>query len=80
MEPSANGAHLQQFVSGLQCVRLSIPQFAKITAPLHEFLEKVYRACRKRTRQSVARIALIFLGWGEEEENAFRACKQALAE
>lgn len=79
MSPPTTGAHLQQFVCALNWIRTSIPKYAALTAPLHDFLETVYAAAHKRTRRGVARIQLAKLGWGDQEQQAFEDCKSAVA-
>lgn len=44
MEPPTIGAHLQKFIFALQWVHQGIPNFTKLVAPLHYFMERVYAA------------------------------------
>ena len=71
MEPPQTGANLQQFVCALQWVKNGIPEFSRLVAPLHEFLERVYTFAGKRTKKAVTRVKLQSLGWSEIEHDAF---------
>lgn len=78
MQLPTTGAHLQQFVCAMQWMRSAIPAFSVVIRPLSEFLEKVYNATGKRTRQAAARILLSTLDWGKTEQDAFDRCKAAV--
>lgn len=79
IESPKTGAHLQQFICALQWIKNGIPNFASIVTPLHQFMEQIYTKAGKRTKQAVARYKLSAVGWGPAEDNAFAACKTALA-
>jgi len=79
MEPPQTGAHLQQFVCALQWIKHGIPNFAALVDPLHVFMERIYHRAGRRTKQTVARYKLSAFGWGTPEQDAFEACKTALA-
>lgn len=78
MDCPFTGAHLQQFVCAMQCMRQAIPDFSNIILPLASFLESVYAHAGKRTKSAVGRITLSNIGWSSTEEDAFRDCQIAL--
>ncbi len=79
MEERTYGAHLQQVLCALQCVKTAIPNFSSLINTLNEFMELVYTAAGQRRKRSVARIQLSLLNRGERETAAFESCKTALA-
>jgi RNase H-like domain found in reverse transcriptase/Integrase zinc binding domain/Integrase core domain len=78
MPPPRTGSDLQQFCCSLNWMRTSIPDYARLVAPLHAALEHVYSVSRKRTRAAAANVLLVETGWGETELAVFGACKNAL--
>lgn len=80
MERPSWGGQLQQFLCAMQWLRSSIPQFQDLVAPLHDFLEKVYKHVGKRTKRAVARVSLDQIGWSVARTHAFEACKKAIAD
>lgn len=80
MAEPTTGAHLQQFLCALQWVKTAIPNFAKLTSALHDFMERIYQRINSRTKRSVARVSLQACNWGSDESTAFQQCKHALAE
>lgn len=79
MEPRTTGANLQQFICALQWVKKVRPNFTKLFAPLHDFLEHVYDLVDERTKGGVSRILLSDQVWGEPESATFDNCKKSLA-
>lgn len=58
MQIWSTGTHLQKFVCVSQYMRSSIPAFSIVFRPLSEFLEKIYKAARKRTLHAAVWILL----------------------
>lgn len=79
MEEPTNGGHLQQFLCALQWVRSAIPQFNKLTEPLHIYMERVFQISGRRTKRSVSQVNLNAHGWSKVERDCFERCKKALA-
>lgn len=78
METPRMGNELQQFLCATNWMRTSIPEYAKVIAPLHRLMEDVYKKTKSRTKRSVAKIHLNSL-WGEDHDAAFSAIIQQLA-
>ena len=72
------GGDLQQFLCALGWMRSSIPEFAKLVAPLQKLLERVYKKADGRTKQKAKRVPLSTIGWGQEEESCFEKVKHEL--
>ncbi|KAH9182886.1 hypothetical protein AeNC1_015138, partial [Aphanomyces euteiches] len=70
---------LQQFVCALNWMRMSIPGYNKIVAPLMDCLERAYAAADGRTKSKMARISLDQVTWGDIERACLTDCKCALA-
>lgn len=68
MSVPTTGANLQQFVCNLNWIRMIIPDYVAIIAPLLDLMEKVYTAARKRTRRGVECIHLAALCWIDQEQ------------
>lgn len=71
-------ADLQQFLCAANWMRSCIPEYAKLTEPLHELLERAYKAANKRTKRAIRKLDLHDLGWEVEHSNAFRNMKCAI--
>lgn len=80
MDRPSTGGQLQQFLCAMQWLRSSIPQFQDLVAPLHTFLETVYKHVGKRTKRAVARVSLDKLGWTSSLTQSFERCKTAIAD
>lgn len=79
MDAPSTGAQLQQFLCAMQWLRSSIPNFQALVEKLHEFLETVYQHAGKRTKRAVSRVSLRNIGWSPSHDDAFNACKRAIA-
>lgn len=78
MELPTTGTHLQQFVCALQWIRLAIPLFTELVAPLNEFIERNYDRAGKRTRLAVSLFKNTTFGWDPSENADCEAYKTAL--
>ena len=79
MKEPSNGSDLQQFVCALNWMRTCIPEFSKLIAPLQNILEEVYKVQKgKRTKKAAAKVILSDVGWGNEHNDSFRKCQNAL--
>ena len=78
MSRPVTGGDLQQFLCALGWMRSSIPEFAKLVAPLQKLLERVYKKADGRTKQKAKRVPLSTIGWGQEEESCFEKVKHEL--
>jgi RNase H-like domain found in reverse transcriptase/Reverse transcriptase (RNA-dependent DNA polymerase) len=67
MSPPTTGAELQQFLCALSWVRTALPEFTKLTEPLHS----------KQT--ALKPVPLEACGWHAAAATAFDKCKQALS-
>lgn len=74
----ATSQDLQQFVCALGWMRMSIPGHNKLTQPLMDLLEEVYRKAGGRSRRQVLRVKLADVGWTSEHTQCLHACKEAL--
>lgn len=68
-------AHLQQYLCALQRMQTGIPEYSTLTAPLHDFMERVYAVAGKCTRLAVSRVNLSSLGWAKIENDALEKHK-----
>lgn len=78
LEPPLTSSHLQQFFWPLKWVRTVIRQLLDMTAPFHEFMEKLYDKAGKRTARVVTQIQFSDIVWDEEQNAGFETCKNAL--
>ena len=74
------GKDLQQFVCALNWMRQSIPGYNKQVQPLMEFMERVYKSAAGRTKQKVAKVNLVEIGWSELENGCLERCKVMLGD
>jgi hypothetical protein len=78
MQTPETGADLYQFISAMNWMRKSIPNFALLMAPLARLMEAVHQgAGNKRTKASVKKTSLASV-WTQEHERAFQAVKDQL--
>lgn len=59
---------------------VAIPDFARVSAQLHDLLQKSYKKAGKRKKSAIKAIKLIELGWGSEHEEAFEKIKSLLCD
>ena len=78
MRQPHSGDQLQQFICAANWMRSSIPDFSRVTAPLSNLMEKVYRHAGSRKTRSVAKIKL-FEHWEREHTTSFELVKKQLA-
>ncbi|GMF28513.1 unnamed protein product [Phytophthora fragariaefolia] len=71
-------ADLQQFVCAINWMRASIPEFACVTAPLYDILEKAMQVSGARTKRKLGKVSLASVGWGEQEEECLAQVKSKL--
>ncbi|GMG15438.1 unnamed protein product [Phytophthora fragariaefolia] len=74
----ATGQDLQQFVCALGWMRMSVPGHNKLTQPLVDHMEVVYKAVGGRMRRQVTHVKLIDVGWTDAHTTCLEACKHAL--
>jgi RNase H-like domain found in reverse transcriptase len=78
MQTPETGTDLYQFLSAMNWMRTSIPDYALLMAPLVRLMEVVHRSAgNKRTKASVKKTRLTGL-WAQEHELAFQAVKEQL--
>jgi RNase H-like domain found in reverse transcriptase/Reverse transcriptase (RNA-dependent DNA polymerase)/Integrase zinc binding domain/Integrase core domain/Aspartyl protease len=78
MQTPETGADLYQFISAMNWMRTSIPNFALLMAPLARLMESVHHSAgNKRTKASVKKTSLTSM-WTQEHELAFQAVKEQL--
>lgn len=78
LERPTTGGQLQMFLCAMQWLRSSIPRFQSLLAPLHQFMESVYKHVGRRTKRAVSRTTLDALGWTPSLTDAFIACQKAI--
>ena len=73
------GQDLQQFICALNWMRMSIPGYNKLTHPLNQLMEEVYKKAGGRTKRHASKVALSEVGWNEEHVCCWENTKRALA-
>lgn len=79
LPPPTTGQELQQFICAMNWMRMFIPAFNKLTAPLTELMERVYALAGGRKKNQVRKVFLEDASWSETEETCLDQCKSALA-
>lgn len=91
MPTPVTAADALQFLAALNWMRLSIPEFARVTAPLYEIVEAAQKQSiedakkkgkngkRARSKVALKRYKLSDFGWGAAHDAALQNAKQALA-
>ncbi|KAG3098431.1 hypothetical protein PI125_g15326 [Phytophthora idaei] len=74
----STGQDLQQFICAMNWIRIAIPAFNKLAAPLSKLMEKVYQQAGGRKNNQVRKILLGDAGWGDAEGECLEQCKEAL--
>ena len=64
---------LQQFVCACNWMRVSLPNFTEVIAPLRQILEVAYQTVGKRTSAAVKNVKLEALGWTTIHDTAFQS-------
>lgn len=64
---------LCQFVHCCRWMSLSIPDFARRSAPLTKLLEKAFEKVGRRTKCSIKKISVSELSWEIENEEAYQS-------
>ncbi len=79
MSSPMTGADLQQFLCAANWMRRSIPEYTRITKPLTNALEEVYKSVGKRTRKAAAKINLQgTVLWSHYLQKKFEEVKKAI--
>ena len=78
MHSPTNGAELQQFITSINWMRQSIPNYNVLTAPFYNVLEEVYASSGRRTRKAAEKIKLSSTGWNEKHVECFQNVQNAL--
>lgn len=78
MSKPTKASELQQLHCATNWMRNSIPEYAKVIAPLHTLMEDAYSKAGKRTKQAVRKISLTN-EWGAIHDDAFTHIKSQLA-
>lgn len=68
---------LQQFLFALNWMRTSIPDYARISAPLLQLLEECYKNVGGRTKRKLGKLSLIPT-WGAEHQQSFDQLRESL--
>ena len=79
MRPPEKANELQQFICAANWMRTSIPEYAKVVAPLHSLMEQCYTQCKKRTKRPVRSVSLTNL-WGAVHGSSFMQIKDLLGQ
>ena len=59
---------------------MSIPDFARVSAPLQDLLEKSYKKAGRRKKSAIKSVELKQLGCGEEHKTAFANLKKIVCD
>lgn len=90
LPPPVTAADALQFLASVNWMRSSIPEYARMAAPLYQIVEaaqkrsredavaKGGRPSRARSKAALKRYELIDFGWSAEHEDAFEQVKDAL--
>ena len=72
---------VRQYVHATNWLSYSIPEYSRLVAPLRELLEKAHRKTGKRTRRSIANLALTGkLAWEACHQQAFDSLQASIAQ
>ncbi|GMF44366.1 unnamed protein product [Phytophthora fragariaefolia] len=66
---------LQQIVCVINWMRASISEFARVSAPLYDILEKAMQVSGERTKRKLRKVSLASVGWGEKEADCLANVK-----
>jgi len=78
MQKPTKADELQQLLCATNWMRNSIPDYAKVIAPLHDLMESAYKKAGKRTKLAVRKISLDN-EWGAVHDEVFTLIKKQLA-
>jgi len=73
LPPPTTGQELQQFICAMNWMRMSIPAFNKLTAPLVELMERIYELAGGRKKNQARKVLLADAPWGRESGELSRA-------
>ena len=79
MKIPEKGRELQQFVSCVNWMRESIPNFAQIVLPLTSILEAIYAEKGNRTKNGMNKYSLAKFGWDADANQSYINIKNSLA-
>jgi hypothetical protein len=76
-EPTSAG-DLLQWLASANWIRGSIPEYAKLVAPLQALLNDALRGLPDRRKSTAKKVALTDAGWTDEHSRAYRDLKRAI--
>ena len=80
MTHPTNGRQLQTFLSCCNWMRESLPNFATVTGPMRDILQRIYEKKGNRTKYGMSKYQLFNFGWDEKAAAQFETIKSLLVE
>ncbi|OWZ08697.1 Retrotransposon protein, Ty3-gypsy subclass [Phytophthora megakarya] len=78
MAPPTIAVVLQQIVCAVNWMRASIPEFARLAAPLYNILEKAMQTSGHCNKRKLSKVPLYSVGWGSLEAKSLAEVKERL--